>query len=170
MRDLLLCGHVVVKTLNLECYWSACRTCSTIIFLHSTNQIIVFSSCRCRCRRPCLNSLVWTHEQGTRTQREEMCARAGRAEERSERHAWSVQKNKGKARATLKPLLHVETLSWNLCATALWNMFQQALHCVTWSVSWNFLNFCCETSFTKSRTAFYFCNDRSGDKNESFTV
>ena len=37
-------------------------------------------------------------------------------------------------------------------------MFQQALHRVTWSVSWNFLNFRCETSFMKSRTAFYFCN------------
>ena len=74
---------------------------------------------------------------------------------------------------SIKSLLHVETFSWNLCATALRNMFQQALHCVTWSVSWNVLNFCCETSFTKSRTAFYFCNgrnDHSGDKNESFTV
>ena len=73
----------------------------------------------------------------------------------------------------VKPLLHVETFSWNLCATALRNMFQQALHRVTWSVSWNFLNFRCETSFTKSRTAFYFCNgrnDRTGDKNESFNV
>ena len=72
----------------------------------------------------------------------------------------------------LKPLLHVETFSWNLCATALRNMFQQALH-VTGSVSWNFLNIRCETSFTTSRTAFYFCNgcnDRSGDKNESSTV
>ena len=72
-----------------------------------------------------------------------------------------------------KPLLHVETFSWNLCATVLRNMFQQALHRETWSVSWNFLNFRCETSFTKSRTASYFCNsrnDRSGDKNESFTV
>ena len=32
-----------------------------------------------------------------------------------------------------------------------------------------FLNFCCETSFRKSRTAFYFCNgrnDRSGDKSK----
>ena len=42
-------------------------------------------------------------------------------------------------RGCLKPLLHVETFSWNLCATALRNMFQQALHRVTWSVSWNFL-------------------------------
>ena len=36
-----------------------------------------------------------------------------------------------------------------------------------------FLNFCCETSFTKSRTAFYFCNgrnDHSGDKNNRLTV
>ena len=32
-----------------------------------------------------------------------------------------------------------------------------------------FLNFCCETSFRKSRTAFYFCNgrnDRSDDKSK----
>ena len=50
---------------------------------------------------------------------------------------------------TLKLLLYVETLSWNLCATALRNMFQQALYCVTWLVSWNFLNMHCETSFTK---------------------
>ena len=35
------------------------------------------------------------------------------------------------------PPLHVETFSWNLCATALWIKFQQALHRVTWSVSWN---------------------------------
>ena len=54
MRDLLLCVHVAVKTINLESsrsrladyvkelYESACRTCSTIIFSHSTNQIIVF--------------------------------------------------------------------------------------------------------------------------------
>ena len=61
----------------------------------------------------------------------------------------------------LKPLLDVETFSWNLCATALRNLFQQALHRVTWLVSWNFLNFCCETSFTESRTAFYFCNGRN---------
>ena len=77
MRDLLLCVHVVVKTLNLEisrcrlvdyvkeCYLSACRACSTIIFLHnhSTNQIIVFSCCRCRCCRPCLNSLIAKRER-----------------------------------------------------------------------------------------------------------
>ena len=54
MRDLLLCVHVVVKTINLEIsrfrladyvkelYESACGTCSTIVFSHSTNQIIVF--------------------------------------------------------------------------------------------------------------------------------
>ena len=73
----------------------------------------------------------------------------------------------------LKPLLHVETFSWKLCATEMRKMFQQSLHRVTWLVSWIFFNFCCETSFTKSRTAFYFCNsrnDRSGDKNASFTV
>ena len=64
---------VVVKTLNLEIsrchltdhvkelYKSACRTCSTIIFPHSTNQIIVFWRRHCRCRRPCLSSLMAQH-------------------------------------------------------------------------------------------------------------
>ena len=37
-----------------ELYQSACRTCSTIIFTHSTNQSIVFWRRRCSCRRPCL--------------------------------------------------------------------------------------------------------------------
>ena len=49
-----LCVHVVVKTINLEIsrsrladyvkelYASACRTCSTIVFSHSINEIIVF--------------------------------------------------------------------------------------------------------------------------------
>ena len=70
MKDLLLSVDVVVKTLNLEIsrchlvdyvhefYLSACRTCSTIIFPHSTNHIIVFWRRRCRCRRPCLSSLT----------------------------------------------------------------------------------------------------------------
>ena len=55
MKDLLLGVHVVVKPLNLdisrchladyviELYLSACRTCSTIIFPRSTNQIIDFN-------------------------------------------------------------------------------------------------------------------------------
>ena len=70
MKDLLLCVHVVIKTLNLEIsrchlaryvtelYKSACRTCSTIIFPHSTNQIIVFWRHHCRWCRPCLSSLI----------------------------------------------------------------------------------------------------------------
>ena len=37
----------------------ACRTCSTIIFPHSTNQIIHSWSCRCRCCRHFLNSSVF---------------------------------------------------------------------------------------------------------------
>ena len=60
MKDLLLCVHVVVKTLNLEisrCHLadqSVCRTCSTIILPHLTNQVIVFWRGRCRCvARPC---------------------------------------------------------------------------------------------------------------------
>ena len=36
----------------------ACCTCSTIIFLHSTNQIIDLWRCRWRCRRQILNSLM----------------------------------------------------------------------------------------------------------------
>ena len=66
----MLCILVVVKTLNLEIsrchladfvkelYLSACCTCSTIIFLHSTNQIIVFWRHRCRCLRHCLRSVI----------------------------------------------------------------------------------------------------------------
>ena len=42
-----------------ELYLRACRTCSTIIFPHSTNQIIVFRRRRCRCRRLCLSSLFF---------------------------------------------------------------------------------------------------------------
>ena len=47
MKDLLLCVHVVVKTLNLEISrwyltdYVEVRPCGTIIFPHSTNQIIV---------------------------------------------------------------------------------------------------------------------------------
>ena len=40
-----------------EFYSSACRTCSTIIFPHSTNQIIVFWRRRCRCRCRCSSLL-----------------------------------------------------------------------------------------------------------------
>ena len=67
MKDLLSSVHVVIKTLNLEIshladyvkklYESAYRMCSTIIFPHSTNQIIVFSCCHCCCCCPCLIKL-----------------------------------------------------------------------------------------------------------------
>ena len=43
-----------VKTLHQK----ACRTCSTIIFLHWTNQIIDLWRCRWRCRRQILSSLL----------------------------------------------------------------------------------------------------------------
>ena len=67
MKDLLLRACVVVRTSNMKIsrrrladyvqtlHQKACRTCSTIIFLHSTNQII--DLWRCRCRRQILNSL-----------------------------------------------------------------------------------------------------------------
>ena len=77
MKDFFRCVFTLSLTLNLEIsrchlrdyvkelYSSACRTCSTIIFLHSTNQIIFsffFCCCRCPCpcpcHCPCLNSLI----------------------------------------------------------------------------------------------------------------
>ena len=36
----------------------ACRTCSTIIFLHSTNEIIDLWHCHWRCRHQIINSLL----------------------------------------------------------------------------------------------------------------
>ena len=78
MKDLLLRAPVVVRTLNMKIsrrrladyfktlHQKACRTCSTIIFLHSTNQIIDLWRCRWCCRRQIyklsiLNStLSWT--------------------------------------------------------------------------------------------------------------
>ena len=41
----------------------ACRTCSTIIFPHSTNQIIGLWCCRSSYRRPFLNSLITVRRQ-----------------------------------------------------------------------------------------------------------
>ena len=70
MKDLLLRAPVVVRTSNMKIprcrlanyvktlHQKACRTCSTIIFLHSTNQIIDLWRCRWRCRRQILNSLI----------------------------------------------------------------------------------------------------------------
>ena len=72
MRDLLQRASVVVKTSNIKIsrrrladyvkilHQKACRTCSMIIFLHSTNQIIDLWRCRWRCRRQILNSLMTT--------------------------------------------------------------------------------------------------------------
>ena len=62
-RDLKLQARVVVKTSNMEfsrryladyvkkLHHKACRTCRTIIFPYSTNQIIDLWRCRCRSRR-----------------------------------------------------------------------------------------------------------------------
>ena len=70
MKDLLLRARVVVRTSNMKIsrrrladydktlHQKACRTCSTIIFLHTTNQIIDLWRCRRRCRRQILNSLL----------------------------------------------------------------------------------------------------------------
>ena len=38
-------------SLSGRLHQKACRTCTTIIFLHSTNQIIDLWRCCCRCRR-----------------------------------------------------------------------------------------------------------------------
>ena len=72
MKDLLLGVHTVVETISIWKFdivvWQTtsknatvskylpCRTCSTIIFPYSTNQITVFWRCLCRCLRPCLKS------------------------------------------------------------------------------------------------------------------
>ena len=67
VKDLLLRTRVVVRTSNVKIsgrlanyvkilHQKACCTCSTIVFLHSTNQIIDLWRCRWRCRRQILNS------------------------------------------------------------------------------------------------------------------
>ena len=48
--------HVVVWETTSKIAPKACRTCSTIIFLHSANQIIDLWRCRGRCRRHFLKS------------------------------------------------------------------------------------------------------------------
>ena len=70
MKDFLLRARVIVRTSNLKISrrrladyvvklnQEVCRTCSTIIFPHSTNQIIDLWRCRYRCLRPNLNSLI----------------------------------------------------------------------------------------------------------------
>ena len=70
MKNLWLWACVVVRTSNMKIsrrlladyvktlHEKACRTCSTIIFLHSTNQILDLWRCRGRCRCRFLNSLM----------------------------------------------------------------------------------------------------------------
>ena len=69
-RNLLLRTRLVIRTSNVKIsrrrladfvktlHQKACRRCSTIIFLHSTNQIIDLWSCRSRYRRQMLTSLL----------------------------------------------------------------------------------------------------------------
>ena len=68
--SVLLRARVVVRISNMKTsrcrlvdyvktsQQKACRTCSTIVFLHWTNQIIDLWTCRWRCRRQILNSLM----------------------------------------------------------------------------------------------------------------
>ena len=70
MKDLLLRAPVVVRTSNMKIsrrhladyvktlHQKACHRCSTITFLHSTNEIIDLWHCRWRCRHQILNSLL----------------------------------------------------------------------------------------------------------------
>ena len=70
MKDLPLRAWVVVRTSKMKIsrrrladyvkalHQKACHTCSTIIFLHSTNQIIDLWRCRWCCRRQSLNFLI----------------------------------------------------------------------------------------------------------------
>ena len=71
MKDLLLWARVVVRTSNMKISrrhladyvnksrQKTCRTCSTLIFPRSANQIIDLWRCRCRCRRHFLKSLIF---------------------------------------------------------------------------------------------------------------
>ena len=68
MKDLFWWARVVVRTSNMnislrrladylkKLHQKACRTCSMIIFLYSTNHIIDLWRCRCHCHRLFLNS------------------------------------------------------------------------------------------------------------------
>ena len=70
VKDLLLRARVVVRSSNMKisrcCFpdyvkslhQKACRTCSTIIFLHSTKQIIDLWRCGWHCCRQTLNALL----------------------------------------------------------------------------------------------------------------
>ena len=72
MKDLLLRTRVVDRTSNMKIsrcrladyvktlHQKVCGTCSTIIFLHSTNQIIDLWRCRWHCRRQILTYLMTT--------------------------------------------------------------------------------------------------------------
>ena len=80
MKDFLLGARVVIRTSNMEfsrrrladyvktLKQRACRTCSTIVFLHSTNQVIDLWRCRWRCRCQILNSLLfcWVRDRNVR--------------------------------------------------------------------------------------------------------
>ena len=71
MKDIYCCGlalssepqkrkfHVVVWQTTSKIATKACRTCSTIIFPHSSNEIIDLWRCRGRCSRHFLNSLFF---------------------------------------------------------------------------------------------------------------
>ena len=64
---------MLIKTLNVvnsrccfaedgtDLFITACRTCSTIIFPHSANQILNLWRCRCRSCRWCFNTSVCAH-------------------------------------------------------------------------------------------------------------
>ena len=70
MKDLLLRARVVLRTSRMKnshrrlvdyvkkMHEKACRTCSTIVFPYSTNQIVDLWCCRCLCRRHFLHFLV----------------------------------------------------------------------------------------------------------------
>ena len=97
-----------VKTLHQK----ACRSCSTIIFLHSTNQIIDLSRCRWRCRRQILNSpiggLARTKATATTTQ------------ENSDLIGWTKKNNRAaRVARTLEQFFDVvcQMTAWNFQMT-----------------------------------------------------
>ena len=70
-RDVVRISNMKISRLRLPDYvktWhqKSCRRCSTIIFLHSTNQIIDLWRCGCRCCRQILNSLKMKNARAKR--------------------------------------------------------------------------------------------------------
>ena len=142
MKDLLFCVHVAVKTLNLEnsrrhyfgrlrqiILLKCVRTCSTIIFPHSSNQIIVFWRRRCCCRRPCLRSLI-TQKARQHTENNGFLAISRLFFSYVSASLWKyMEKHKVKQDSKAFQLVRYSTAEWNFFSV----IFVEAFRC----------SFCC---------------------------